>query len=418
MGLPDTAAATQCVDSDQGSKIRMKHVNYKSTLHACYLGYITQALIVNLPPLLFVVFRDYFGLSYTMLGNLVVVIFVTQLVVDALAIKYIDRIGQRTAAVMAHAFAAIGMVALAFLPRLLPEPYVGLVIASLLFAIGGGLIEVLVSPIVESLPGDAKASAMSLLHSFYSWGQVLVISLSTVALLLVGRDLWFLLPLLWAVLPIVTLFRFTTVPLVPPVEESKRTPVRTLVTSKLFLLALLLMVCSGAAEQAMGQWASLFAERGLGISKTLGDLFGPCLFAVMMGIVRTLYGTKGQTINIHKTLVVCSFLCVLSFAIVAFVPVPAISLLGCSLCGLAVSLMWPGMLSLTAGGYPAGGTAMFAMMALGGDLGCSIGPWLTGVVADSSGLNIGLSTGMVFPAAMLVGLFVLKPLLHAKQKSR
>lgn len=396
----------------------MKHTNYKSTLHACYLGYITQALIVNLPPLLFVVFRDNYGLSYTMLGSLVVVIFVTQLVVDALAIRFIDRIGHRAAAIMAHAFAAIGMVALAFLPRLLPEPYVGLVIASLLFAIGGGLIEVLVSPIVESLPGDAKASAMSLLHSFYSWGQVLVISLSTVALLLVGRDLWFLLPLLWAVLPIFTLFRFARVPLVPPEEESKRTPVRTLVTSRLFLVALLLMVCSGAAEQAMGQWASLFAERGLGISKTLGDLFGPCLFAVMMGIVRTLYGTKGQAINIHKTLIVCSFLCILSFAIVALVPVPAISLLGCSLCGLTVSLMWPGMLSLTAGGYPTGGTAMFAMMALGGDLGCSVGPWLTGVVADSGSLNIGLATGMIFPAIMLVGLCVLKPMLQARYESR
>lgn len=392
----------------------MKDINYKSTLHACYLGYITQALIVNLPPLLFVVFRDKFGLSYTMLGSLVVVIFITQLIVDALAIKFVDKIGYRMSAIIAHLFAAVGMVALAFLPRLLPQPYVGLVIACSLFAIGGGLIEVLVSPIVESLPGDAKASSMSLLHSFYSWGQVLVIILSTVALLLAGRDLWFVLPLLWTVLPIITLYKFTRVPLVPPEEESKRTPLRTLVTSKIFLIALLLMVCSGAAEQAMGQWASLFAEKGLGISKTLGDLLGPCLFAVMMGIVRTLYGMKGQKINIQKTLIICSLLCILSFAITALVPVPAISLLGCSLCGLTVSLMWPGMLSLTAGGYPSGGTAMFAMLALSGDLGCSVGPWLTGIVADSSNLNIGLLTGMFFPAIMLIGLFILKPLLRPK----
>ena len=185
-------------------------------------------------------------------------------------------------------------------------------------------------------------------------------------------------------------------------------------TSKIFLIALLLMVCSGATEQAMGQWASLFAEKGLGISKALGDLFGPCLFAAMMGIVRTLYGIKGQKINIQKALVVCSFVCIMSFAITALVPIPAISLLGCSLCGLAVSLMWPGMLSLTAAGYPAGGTAMFAMLALGGDLGCSVGPWLTGIVADSSSLNIGLLMGMIFPAIMLIGLFILKPLLKAK----
>jgi len=231
----------------------MENINYKSTLHACYLGYITQALIVNLPPLLFVVFKDKFGLSYTLLGSLVVVIFITQLVVDALAIKFVDKIGHRVSVVAAHLFAVVGMIALAFLPRLLPQPYVGLVISSLLFSIGGGLIEVLVSPIVESLPGEAKASSMSLLHSFYSWGQVLVIILSTLALLLVGQDLWFLLPLLWSVLPLVTFFKFTKVPLVPPQIESERTPLKTLMTSKIFLIALVLMVCSGAAEQSMGQ---------------------------------------------------------------------------------------------------------------------------------------------------------------------
>ena len=395
----------------------MQNINYKSTLHACYLGYITQALIVNLPPLLFVVFREKFGLSYTMLGSLVVVIFITQLIVDALAIKFIDKIGHRVSAVIAHLFAAVGMIALAFLPRLLPQPYVGLVIASLLFATGGGIIEVLVSPIVESLPGDAKASSMSLLHSFYSWGQVLVIILSTVALLLVGQDLWFLLPLLWAVLPIVTLVKFTRVPLMPPQEESERMLLKKLMTSKIFLIALVLMVCSGAAEQSMGQWASLFAEKGLGISKMLGDLFGPCLFAIMMGIVRTLYGVKGQKINILKILIVSSFLCILSFAITALVPVPVISLLGCSLCGLSVSLMWPGMLSLTAGGYPSGGTAMFALLALGGDLGCALGPGLTGIVSDSSNLNIGLLTGMIFPAIMLIGLLIFNSLLKLKHNS-
>jgi len=395
----------------------MQNINYKSTLHACYLGYITQALIVNLPPLLFVVFREKFGLSYTMLGSLVVVIFITQLIVDALAIKFIDKIGHRVSAVIAHLFAAVGMIALAFLPRLLPQPYVGMVIASLLFATGGGIIEVLVSPIVESLPGDAKASSMSLLHSFYSWGQVLVIILSTVALLLVGQDLWFLLPLLWAVLPIVTLVKFTRVPLMPPQEESERMLLKKLMTSKIFLIALVLMVCSGAAEQSMGQWASLFAEKGLGISKMLGDLFGPCLFAIMMGIVRTLYGVKGQKINILKILIVSSFLCILSFAITALVPVPVISLLGCSLCGLSVSLMWPGMLSLTAGGYPSGGTAMFALLALGGDLGCALGPGLTGIVSDSSNLNIGLLTGMIFPAIMLIGLLIFNSLLKLKHNS-
>ncbi len=392
----------------------MKNPNYKSTLYACYLGYITQALIVNLPPILFVVFRDKFGLTYTMLGSLVLVIFVTQFIVDALAIKFVDKIGYRVSAVAAHVFAAVGMLALAFLPGLLPMPFIGLLIACVLFSIGGGLIEVLVSPIVDNLPGEAKASAMSLLHSFYSWGQVLVIILSTFALLLVGQDLWFLLPIFWSILPFFTLFLFARVPLVSPHEEGKRTPLRKLLASKVFIIALLLMVCSGAAEQAMAQWASLFAEKGLGISKVLGDLLGPCLFAVMMGIMRTLYGIKGHKFNIQKTLIICSLICIFSFAITSLVPIPAIALIGCSICGLSVSLMWPGMLSLTAERFPAGGTAMFAMMALGGDLGCSVGPWLTGVVADFSNLNIGLLMGMIFPAVMLVGLFAIKALFKAR----
>lgn len=343
-----------------------------------------------------------------MLGSLVMILFVTQLVTDALSIKFIDKIGQRAAAVLAHALAAAGMVLLAFLPGILPQPYIGLIFSSVVFAVGGGLIEVLVSPVVESLPGEAKASSMSLLHSFYSWGQVLVIVISTAALFFTGHDGWFLLPLVWTALPVITLFLFARVPLVPPREESKRTPLKKLVSSKFFLLAFLLMVCSGASEQAMAQWASLFAEKGLGISKVLGDLLGPCLFAVMMGIARTLYGVKGQKINIRKTLFISSALCMLSFVITAMVPVPAVSLFGCALCGLSVSLMWPGMLSLTAAGYPAGGTAMFAVLALGGDLGCSVGPWLTGIVADGNGLNMGLLAAIVFPAVMLIGLAVLK----------
>ena len=393
---------------------KMDSTNYKSTLHACYLGYITQALIVNLPPLLFVIFREKFNLSYTMLGSIVMIIFMTQLVTDALAVKFADRLGHRAGAVLAHALAAAGMVMLAFLPRVTPQPFVGLVVSSVVFAVGGGLIEVLVSPIVESLPSEAKASSMSLLHSFYSWGQVLVIVLSTLALSAIGHDLWFLLPLVWALLPLFTLVKFTRVPLVPPLEESQRMPLGKMLTSKIFLLALLLMVCSGASEQAMAQWASLFAEKGLGISKTLGDLLGPCIFAIMMGIMRTMYGIKGQKVNIHKVLVICTVLCVPSFVITAIVPIPALALFGCALCGISVSLMWPGMLSLTAAGYPSGGTAMFAILALGGDLGCSVGPWLTGVVADFKDLNAGLLAAIVFPLVMLAGLFVLKRLIGKK----
>jgi len=396
----------------------MSEVNYKSTLFACYLGYITQALIVNLPPILFVVFQSLYGLSYTQLGSLVFVVFITQLIVDALAAKYIDLIGQRAAAMLAHILAAVGMVALAFLPRLFPSPYAGLVVSSIIYAIGGGLIEVLISPIVESLPGEAKASAMSLLHSFYSWGQVLVIVLSTLGLLLVGHNLWWVLPLAWSVLPLYNFFKFMKVPLVPPIEESQRIPLSKLLRSKIFLIALLLMVCSGASEQAMAQWVSLFAEKGLGITKALGDLFGPCIFAIMMGIVRTWYGVKGQNVDMHKALTISSVFCIASFIITAAVPIPALALAGSALCGLSVALMWPGMLSLTAAGYPTGGVAMFAILALGGDLGCSIGPQLTGVVADASSLNCGLVSAIIFPLIMLFGLAVLGKLIKKEASEK
>lgn len=274
----------------------------------------------------------------------------------------------------------------------------------------------LVSPIADSLPSEAKVSSMSLLHSFYSWGQVLVILLSTPALFLVGQDLWHLLPLVWTALPLFTLIRFTKVPFPPKTEKSRQTPLKTLFRSKIFLLALLLMVCSGAAEQAMAQWASLFAEKGLGISKTLGDLLGPCLFAVMMGIMRTWYGIKGRKTDIHGLLIVCSALCIASFALAGLARSPAPALLGCALCGLSVALMWPGMLSVTAAGYPLGGVSMFAILAVGGDIGCSIGPQLTGIVADGRGLSLGLLSAIIFPAVLLVGLLVLKPLLASKRE--
>ncbi len=397
----------------------MKTPDYKSTLHACYFGYITQALVVNLPPLLFVIFSDKFGFTPIELGSLVLFIFATQFVVDALSVKFIDRLGYRLSALLAHSFAAVGMIALSVLPSVMPNQqaqHVGIIIAALLFSIGGGLIEVIVSPIVESLPSDAKAESMSLLHSFYSWGQVLVIVLSTLALMLVGNDLWFVIPAVWSILPLFTLYMFAKVPLMPMQPQETRVPLKSLLTSKLFILAVVLMVCSGAAEQAMAQWASLFVEKGLGIDKTLGDLLGPCLFALMMGITRTAYGVKGGKIDMRKALTACSALCILSFCLTSLVPYPAVALIGCSLCGISVGLMWPGMLSLTASEHPTGGMSMFALLALGGDIGCSFGPWLTGAVADKIDLNAGLLSAIVFPIVMIAGLIIFGKLVNAKRK--
>lgn len=395
---------------------------YKHTLQACYFGYITQAIVNNLAPLLFVVFQNQFEISFEMIGRLILINFGTQLIVDALAVKFVDKIGYRVSIILAHVFSAVGLISLGTLPRIVSSPYSGLIIAVVIYAIGGGIIEVLVSPIVDSLPGDAKASAMSLLHSFYCWGQVGVVLISTVLLKLMGSSMWYILPILWSMVPIYNMIKFINVPLMPAVSEHEKLPIKQLINSKLFLVALLLMLCAGASEQAMSQWASLFAEKGLQVPKLIGDLLGPCLFAVLMGVGRTIYGVLGHKIQLKKALIMSTTLCIICYLVTVFVQMPIVSLLGCALCGFSVSLMWPGVFSLTAARYPKGGTAMFAMLAIFGDFGCSFGPWLAGIISDVSqksnelikfgatnGLNpeqLGLKSGIliasIFPFAMLL----------------
>ncbi len=401
---------------------------YNNTLHACYLGYISQAIVNNLAPLLFIIFQNQFNISFEMIGRLILINFGTQLVVDALTVKFVDKIGYRISVVTAHFFCTIGLIGLGILPVIMPVPYLGLIVAVVLYAIGGGLIEVLISPIVDSIPGDAKASAMSLLHSFYCWGQFAVVLISTVFIKIAGEGLWNILPVIWAVVPAYNLFKFMRVPMVPAIPEHERFPVKRLLKSRLFLIAMLLMVCAGASELAMSQWSSLFAQKGLKVSKFMGDLLGPCLFAVLMGTVRILYGVYGHRINLKKALLASSVLCLSCYTIAVFVQVPIISLLSCALCGLSVALMWPGIFSLTSEKYPGGGTAMFGILAIFGDLGCSVGPWVAGLISDYSqksvslvglgatyGLNaqqVGLKTGIfaaaVFPLLMIIGLSLFK----------
>ena len=401
---------------------------YKNTLHACYLGYISQAIVNNLAPLLFIIFQNQFNISFEMIGRLILINFGTQLVVDALTVKFVDKIGYRISVVTAHFFCTIGLIGLGILPVIMPVPYLGLIVAVVLYAIGGGLIEVLISPIVDSIPGDAKASAMSLLHSFYCWGQFAVVLISTVFIKIAGEGLWNILPVIWAVVPAYNLFKFMRVPMVPAIPEHERFPVKRLLKSRLFLIAMLLMVCAGASELAMSQWSSLFAQKGLKVSKFMGDLLGPCLFAVLMGTVRILYGVYGHRINLKKALLASSVLCLSCYTIAVFLQVPIISLLSCALCGLSVALMWPGIFSLTSEKYPGGGTAMFGILAIFGDLGCSVGPWVAGLISDYSqksvslvglgatyGLNaqqVGLKTGIfaaaVFPLLMIIGLSLFK----------
>ena len=402
-----------------------KTQNFKSTVFACYRGYITQGIVNNLSPLFFVLFQNKFGISYSLISALILCNFVTQVITDMLSVKYVDRIGYRKSAVIAHALAFLGLVMQGTLPNVLPAPYVGLVLATIVNGVGGGLIEVIISPIVDSCPGDAKASAMSLLHSFYCWGQVGVVLITTLLLRLIGEDLWFIIPILWSLLPLYNLFRFLNVPLMPTVPEEEKTPLKTLFTSKIFLVALLLMLCAGASELAMSQWSSLFAERALGVTKVIGDLLGPCLFAVFMGIGRTIYGVWGEKIHLTGAMVFCAALCILCYLGTALFENPWLSLLSCALCGFSVSLMWPGTFSLTSAAYPKGGTAMFGILAVLGDVGCSVGPALMGAVsgavsgnakiaasfpnltADQLGLKSGMLFSAVFPTFILIGVLLL-----------
>jgi fucose permease len=398
-------------------------LTYKHTVIACYLGYITQAAVVNLSPILFIVFQNQFHISYEMIGRLILINFGTQLLTDVVAVRYIDRLGIRPAAIFGHAIVVVGFILMSVLPHVMSSPYAGLVIADVVYAIGGGLIEVLVSPTVDALPGEAKDSAMSLLHSFYSWGQVAVMLLSTLFIRAFGANLWFLLPLLWAIVPTFNTMLFARVPLAPAIPHHEKTPLKRLFTSRIFILAMLLMMCAGASEQAIAQWSSLFAEKGLGIPKLVGDLLGPVLFAAFMGVGRMVYGIWGERINLKVTLIASSILCIACYLVTVFAPIHLLALAGVSLSGFTVSLMWPGMLRLTSRSFPLGSTAMFGVLAIMGDLGCALGPWIAGAVSDvapksSALLQIGAAGGLspdqmalkagilaaiIFPIGMLIG---------------
>jgi MFS family permease len=382
----------------------MSIFSYKHTLAASYFGYISQAIVNNLAPLLFLTFQRQFKVSLGSLAVLVSLNFGVQLLVDMIAVRYVDKIGYRRAALGASVFCTIGLVSMGILPFVLPEPYTGLVIAVVINAIGGGLLEVIISPIVEALPNENKAAAMSLLHSFYCWGYVGVILLSTLYFNIIGIENWRYLPMLWALIPLGNIFLFSVVPIRTLIDENNSAmPLRVLFKKRSFLLFLLVMVCAGASEQAMSQWASFFAEAGLNVSKTTGDLLGPCFFAVLMGSVRVFFGLKQDTINLVKVLLGAALLCVLSYLLAALSPFPLLSLLGCGICGLSVGIMWPGVFSLASKIFPRGGAAMFALLALGGDAGCGSGPGLVGFIMSKTTLKTGLLIAIVFPVMLFFG---------------
>lgn len=383
--------------------------SYKTTMRACFVGYIVQAVINNFAPLLFVTWQTQFSLPLGQITLLITVNFLTQLCVDLFGALFADKIGYRICVVSAHVFSALGLISMAFLPYALP-PYAGIFISVVLCAVGSGLIEVLVSPIMEGCPTPNKESAMSLLHSFYCWGQVGVVLLSTLFFMAAGRENWRMLSLIWACVPLANTVVFTRTPLPTLLPEGEKgMSFRALLKNKFFLLFTVMMVCAGASELAVSQWASSFAETGLGISKTAGDLAGPMLFAVFMGGARVFYGKRGHSMDLRRFMLASAALCVFAYLLAALSPLPWLSLAGCALTGLSVGIMWPGTFSLAAKKLPRGGTAMFALLALAGDLGCASGPTLLGALAESSGsMQRALLFGAAFPAVMVLAVLTLK----------
>lgn len=378
---------------------------YNKTIYACFIGYIVQAIVNNFAPLLFLTFQTTYGIPLTKITMLVTFNFILQLAVDLLAIGFVDKIGYRLSMLAAHVFTAAGLVSMTILPGMMSDPFAGLLLSVILYAVGGGLLEVLVSPVMESCPTDNKEKAMSLLHSFYCWGHVGVVLLSTVFFKIFGISNWKALALLWAAIPLMNAALFTKVPIAPLMEENvEGLTMKQLLTTKVFWLLSLMMVCAGACEQSVSQWASIFAEKGLKVSKTVGDLAGPMAFAVLMGTSRAFYGKYGEKINLQKFMLYSGVLCLLSYLGIALIPVPFIGLLGCALCGLSVGILWPATFSTATASVKGGGTAMFALLALAGDLGCSAGPTLVGVVSGRFGdnLRMGILAAVIFPVLLLI----------------
>jgi fucose permease len=376
---------------------------YKTTVFACFVGYIVQAIVNNFVPLLFITFQESYDIPLSQITLLVTVNFGVQLLVDLLATLFVDRIGYRASIVAAQFFSSAGLIMLAFLPSV-TEPFAGILISVIVYAIGGGIIEVLISPIMESCPTDNKEKAMSLLHSFYCWGHVGVVLISTAFFAIFDISNWHVLACIWASVPIINGVIFMKTPIAPLIADGEKgMTVKELFGSKIFWLLIVMMVCSGASEQAMSQWASAFAETGLGISKTAGDLAGPMTFAVLMGGARAFYGKYGDKINIEKFMQISCVLCVVSYLVASLAPIPLLSLAGCALCGFSVGIMWPGTFSKAASALRRGGTAMFALLALAGDLGCSSGPTLVGFVSEAAGGNMkmGILAAAVLPLIML-----------------
>ena len=387
-----------------------KEKNYKKTLIACYLGFVTQAISANFAPLLFLTFKNTYGITLEKIAMIPLVFYLTQLLVDLAATKFADKVGYRMCVVASQVLSSVGLVFMAILPEMLPLPFMGILISVVLYAIGSGLIEVLVSPIVEACPFENKDGMMSLLHSFYCWGAMGVILGSTLFFVVFGVENWKTLTFIWALVPLYNTFNFIRCPIERLIEDGKSMGIRKLLKTPVFWLMIILMVCSGASEATMAQWASAFTESAIGVSKTVGDLAGPCLFAMFMGISRMLYGKFSEKLDLIKVMLGCGIMCAGCYLVASLSTLPILGLAGCAFCGLAVGIMWPGSISISSQKCPRGGTAMFAFLALAGDLGAMVSPAMVGSLSEMAGGNLktGLLTATIFPIFLVFGLLILK----------
>lgn len=395
----------------------MKEKNYGKTLITCYLGFITQAITANFAPLLFLTFHKEYGISFGKIALISTVFYVTQLLVDLCCAQFVDRIGYRKSVVGSQILSAVGLVGLAFLPEYLPNHFVGIIISVVVYAVGSGLIEVLVSPIVEACPFDNKDSVMSLLHSFYCWGTVGVVLLSALFFGIFGIENWRILACVWALLPFYNVYNFMTCPIECLTDEGEGLKIKELFIIPIFWIFMILMIGAGASEAAMAQWASAYVESALGFSKNIGDITGPCMFAVSMGLSRVIYGKYGQKINLTDFMLGSGVLCLICYLFAAVSVNPVLGLAGCIICGFSVGIMWPGTISMASGRMPLGGTGLFALLAMGGDLGASIGPGVVGAVTQrvNDNMKAGMFVGCIFPIVLIISLCVMKTFIAKKK---
>lgn len=392
-------------------------VKYRKTLTACYLGFITQAIAANFAPLLFLKFHTEYNIPLGKIALISTVFFLTQLIVDVLCSYFADRIGYRKCVVASELCSAAGLIGLAFLPGLFQNPLTGIMVSVVIYAVGSGLIEVLGSPIVEACPSEHKEAAMSLLHSFYCWGSVGVILLSTLFFAVFGIDSWKWLACIWAVIPLYNIYNFATCPIEHAADNDGSMKISGLFRIPLFWISIVLMVCAGASELSMAQWASAYTESALGLSKALGDLAGPCMFAVTMGISRVIFGKYGSKLDLMKFMIGSGCLCLICYISAAVSDSSVLGLIGCIMCGFSVGIMWPGTISVCSGRLPGGGTAMFALLAMAGDLGGAFGPGLIGNITQSAGndLKKGMLAGCIFPLVLVLSLLLLRSMQRGGQ---